>query len=265
MKTYLTLILSLLTLASFSQESLPYYTGFNNQQEQSGWKQYRLGDTLNTFYQWEMNGSELLHNYPVGGTQETDDWMVSPSIDFSNGAIIDSLRFKAGGFGMPFGVDTVAMYLVKGDQNPGLASSLTLLELFTDSSYNNNNIWKTYYNYSISAFSDSGYIAFRYKTVVNWLDVSFDDLYIKSMPVSVNEIDADDLDVIVYPNPTSQNLYIKSTDVLKDVQLFDIQGKLIRQFDPNTLELNVNDLTHGVYLLRIDLGEKTEVLKVIIE
>jgi len=69
---YLTLALLFIVNLTQSQVALPYSTGFDNANEQSGWQEYRLGAT-SQFYYWNYTTANphsapncLAHNYPVG-------------------------------------------------------------------------------------------------------------------------------------------------------------------------------------------------------
>src|SRR5688572_18629963 len=99
------LILACLLHESFAQTTLPYYSGFDNAAEQSGWVTFRKGSTANGAWSVASFGAysapnSLSHNYPVGGSTPTDDWRVSPGFNFSNGGMIDSIRHNFSGFGM---------------------------------------------------------------------------------------------------------------------------------------------------------------------
>lgn len=53
-----------------------------------------------------------------------------------------------------------------------------------------------------------------------------------------------------YPNPVKESLWIESDEML-DVQLFNLEGKLIRQAKFRNKSLNLPDISNGVYLLEI--------------
>lgn len=65
-------------------------------------------------------------------------------------------------------------------------------------------------------------------------------------------------DLLVYPNPATQNLFIVNTfkGVNNQVQIFDLNGKLIVNQSVNTngfsaLEFNISDLKSGLYIVRV--------------
>lgn len=247
---------------SQAQTPLPYFTGFDNSAEKAGWTEYKLGVNSDP-YKWEYASFSafsspncLRHDYPVGGSQQTDDWFVSPQFDFSSGASIDSLRYAFTGFGTPNAGDTIGIYLLSGSQNPAQASSITMLYSFTDSTYLNDNIWYQMGSLSIPAGSGASYIAFRYTTVVNWLDVRLDNLQISANNVGWPEVRHTKPDVLLYPNPVHGVLNVEIKDQTTGhqqfrLELYDMVGTLVMIRDINSEDqLEVSGL-RGMYVYQI--------------
>lgn len=74
---------------------------------------------------------------------------------------------------------------------------------------------------------------------------------------SVNEAGV----IKIYPNPATSGFYIESAQPLLSVSLFDLQGRLIREFEKNTLwdstaYFNVNEAA-GVYFLQVRTNTDT--------
>ena len=83
---------------------------------------------------------------------------------------------------------------------------------------------------------------------------------------SENEIDAFSVeryleDIRVYPNPTTGNLYIDAMDVQK-VECYNQMGQLVGVYD-NANELNIGELSNGVYMLRITVPQGVTMRKVV--
>lgn len=212
-----------------------YFTGWDNTSEQAGWTEYELGasSTIND-WDYEMNSTisapnQLVHYYPVGGTSVTDDWFVSPAFNFSAGGSIDSLMYKFLGFGTPMAGDTIAIYLLNGSPDPNLATR-QLLKIYQGADYQNDDTWRLESNLSIPAISGNSYIAFRYKTTVNWLDTKFDNLKVSyNFPASVRGNSKLKEEVTFYPNPTKGmvKVNVASGVKLESFSLYDIQGKKV--------------------------------------
>ena len=243
-----------LASASLAQIMLPYQTGFNTTAEQDQWTQYRIGDTSLMFNRWEFStigDPSLTHGYPVGGTEITNDWIVSEEFDFSAGAAIDSIRFKGAGFGFPFGIDTIALYVIAGNQNPDVATKQILLKLFTDSTYSNANIWRSFYGITVPVVDGPAYLAFRYQTIVNWLDVDIDDLAVSSGISGISK-NNNASTLHVHPNPTQDKLFFNKTNEIRQVVLFDSQGRKIHTevFTGNYIDVSI--FNAGVYFIQVE-------------
>ncbi|KGO91510.1 T9SS type A sorting domain-containing protein [Flavobacterium subsaxonicum] len=71
----------------------------------------------------------------------------------------------------------------------------------------------------------------------------------------------------IYPNPVSSDrIYITSKSTQsKDVEIFDVLGKKILQATITGKELNISDLTAGVYIIKVKEGEATATRKLIVK
>ncbi len=70
-----------------------------------------------------------------------------------------------------------------------------------------------------------------------------------------------------YPNPVSNGkIYITSkSSVAKEVTIFDVLGKKVLQKIVDSKELNVSELSPGVYIIKIREEEATATRKLIIK
>lgn len=217
--------------ALHAQVYTSFSTGFDNVNDQNDWTMYREGDA--GFYDWGFGNfgysvpNSLDHDYPVGGSVLTDDWFVSNQFAMNHGGKIDSIRHNFSGFGVPGPGDTVAIYLLVGSPDPSLASSKILLKDFRGADYNGNGNWYVTTDINIPATAGNCYIAFRYTTVANWLDVQFDNLFIRTLQFAGVEEPAND-NIKVYPNPANEQVYIQLDNVTNAYfQLYDASGKQI--------------------------------------
>lgn len=261
-KLYLPFLLILVGSSLLAQTPLPYFTGFDNSSQQAGWTEYKLGVNSDP-YKWEVGTvspysapNSLVHYYPVGGSQQTDDWYVSPQFDFTLGATIDSLRYAFSGFGTPMAGDTIAIYLLNGSQDPAQAASIDMIYSFTDSTYLNDNTWRKIDPINLLPVSGSSYIAFRYSTTNNWLDVRLDNLAINGENVGLKENKAEQKAVSLYPNPAKGILKIDlkdktGTDQKLSLKLYNTTGKLVMAQDIFDATQLVVDQLHGVFLYEV--------------
>ncbi len=94
----------------------------------------------------------------------------------------------------------------------------------------------------------------------------FDTLDITSV-LSRNEFD--ESKILIYPNPVDKFVTISNLESIefKQINLSDVNGRLIRDFNTNglsTLEINLSDLNSGIYFLNI-ITEKGNTTKKLIK
>jgi len=73
-------------------------------------------------------------------------------------------------------------------------------------------------------------------------------------------------EVNIFPNPTSNNLYIQTDDPISHLALFDIYGKKVLEQKTafsNNQELIISNLPTGVYFLKINFDGKEVVRKIV--
>lgn len=252
----------------YSQHTLPYSNSFKTAAEKADWAEYRLGASTQTNYVWNFFNDALRHTYPVGGTQVTDDWMVSGEFDFSKGALLDSIRTRFAGFGTPMTGDTIALYLLNGDRDPSKSASKTILDLYTDTSYKNDNMWRVKEDITIPKITGKSYLAFRYKTIVNWLNVSFDDIKVIDAPppsgLSHPEIK---FAIHIYPNPVSEYLIIQTNAGYQpeSIELINHLGVVAQIITSIEQPVSVTGLPKGMYYLRMKSEGQLVVRPIVIQ
>ncbi len=71
----------------------------------------------------------------------------------------------------------------------------------------------------------------------------------------------------LYPNPVSNGkVYISSkNDLTKEIIIFDVLGKKVLQTTINSKELNISNLSPGVYIIKIDEDEASATRKLIVK
>jgi len=272
---YITIALFFSFVQTQAQVALPYSTGFDNAGEQSGWEEYRLSAGTQ-FYFWNYSTANphsapncLAHNYPVGGSSVTDDWFVSPMFNLEDGGMIDGIWHSFSGFGTPQTEDTLAIYLLIGSQNPALASERIMLHDFK-TGYQNDNTWRNTTDIEIPEAAAHSYIAFRYKTVVNWLDVKLDDIQISgNSTVAIAPKPSLLKDVECFPNPAKDFVLVSNpSGTPRQMTVFNLYGQKI---STHTLavssapqRIDISSLQSGIYFMHTNFDGK-EVMKKIIK
>jgi hypothetical protein len=81
-----------------------------------------------------------------------------------------------------------------------------------------------------------------------------------------NEIE-NTLETTIYPNPAKDNVRIASGSVIKNVQVYSVTGEKIMFVQPNSnlAEISIDALASGVYILRIETADDSEMKRIIVE
>lgn len=68
-----------------------------------------------------------------------------------------------------------------------------------------------------------------------------------------------------HPNPVETVLNIQSASVVENIELFDISGKRVvnNQYNSNNIALDLETLSSGVYMMKVTIGNNTQVFKVV--
>jgi len=82
-------------------------------------------------------------------------------------------------------------------------------------------------------------------------------------------IEFDDFQVSIFPNPTSQQIYVSTyeSDLISNIKIFNLEGKLLKSIDAMSNMVTLDDLpsTSGLYLVKVQVGNNTHVQKLIIQ
>ena len=97
-----------------------------------------------------------------------------------------------------------------------------------------------------------------------------EELYELSLDIAgsceeLNVSDLDSFDFSYYPNPVNDVLYLKSKKNIEEISIFNLAGqKIINKIQFSNGQINVNNLTAGVYIFRVQLEKgQIETFKVI--
>ncbi len=70
---------------------------------------------------------------------------------------------------------------------------------------------------------------------------------------------------LVYPNPSSTELFIKSTDAMHKLTMYDVLGREVLVADfIKELKLDVSEFISGVYTLKLETGKNIEIKRVVV-
>lgn len=74
----------------------------------------------------------------------------------------------------------------------------------------------------------------------------------------------------VYPNPARDHVRVTTEEVIEQVEILDLTGKVIRKSSPGTgsvrqFEVALKGITRGMYLVRITAGDRTGTQKLLVK
>jgi putative heme degradation protein len=77
---------------------------------------------------------------------------------------------------------------------------------------------------------------------------------------------SDRLGLKIFPNPVSSGYVSLKTSIsgIKNVELFDLNGKIVLKTSINTNKLNVSAINPGVYFIKLSVNGVNETSKLII-
>ena len=103
----------------------------------------------------------------------------------------------------------------------------------------------------------------------NAMAENWDCLNLQGSPNAVNDsfMSSEDFNaesIVVYPNPVRNTLFIDGINHKFDIEICSIMGqKILTQSATN--QLDISDLSSGIYLLKIKTGQTTVVKKIVKE
>lgn len=91
--------------------------------------------------------------------------------------------------------------------------------------------------------------------------ITFSDCSVLTLQTPDNLIKS----VHLYPNPTSDFVRISAGESIDLVQVFDVTGRVVKESSPekSDFSLNVSNLSKGVYLVKLNSGDKEATTKLI--
>jgi len=120
---------------------------------------------------------------------------------------------------------------------------------------------------SLSIDSGSYIIGLCYKDSDSYEYISPKDsdfLYLKLIDLPSQNVvsDTSSINIEIYPNPVTSVLNIQTSLVIKQIEVIDLFGRILRK-RANTSSLNISSLQSGIYVLRIETDQGKKKIKFI--
>lgn len=75
-------------------------------------------------------------------------------------------------------------------------------------------------------------------------------------PAGVDSVNKEELDINIYPNPADSYVTVESQNPIRNIMIYDLSGRLLKQISgncSNACNVNVNNLSSGLYILAVQL------------
>lgn len=219
-----------------------------------GWTSHNiLGNQV-----WEVPQDTYGHNNSYcakisgydDGSVENEDWFISPAFNPDGFDNITFSFWNTSGFDGP---QLRAYYSVNYAGDPTLAD---WTEISGIDWHDGNTAWEWTFSQNIDLSMLAGeeaHIAFKYLSTsseaATW---EIDDILLKG-EISVETEQYSDIQLKLYPNPGSSQLFVEGLEKETDIQIISVDGRILRQMtiDPASSVIEINYLPNGIYFIRI--------------
>ena len=96
--------------------------------------------------------------------------------------------------------------------------------------------------------TDKGYYWCELRGYCN--DVLSDSIFV-DITNATNNFDTE-TNIVIYPNPANDLLYIKSNSDIKSIGILDLNGNKIREINNSVKHIDISNLNKGIYFIRIN-------------
>ena len=233
---------------------------------------WEFSSSANAFPETNGAGNLLIMDNYTNNTIGTQDYVYFPRLDFSSaqGAFLEfDLSYAqylqgvdefSDGLGIIVSSDCGGYVTEYFKTGVDLATAPSTNGLFTPST---DAEWRTEL-IDLSAYDGASNVSIVFVNVGNYSQgLYIDNVNINAATLSIKEEQLIE-ELVVYPNPASDVLNIKSSVQLKKVELYSILGEKILVTD-ETSQINVKSLSSGIYLLKVYSENGKSIRRVIIE
>ncbi len=127
----------------------------------------------------------------------------------------------------------------------------------------NDTTWEMNWDGIAEVLTDSMFFGCSYSDV----DTAWNPLYLPENPTPAPNntliTDYSNINVSVYPNPTFDYLTISTKTTFSYIEVFDLSGRLLisDKFEKNIVNLNVKDLSSGVFVMKVHSTQGNTVIQ----
>lgn len=87
----------------------------------------------------------------------------------------------------------------------------------------------------------------------------------RAEPLSTMDFTGENMAINIYPNPASSLISFTNSSLIESIEIYNLSGKLLLQFNKNRDDVNVSQLSNGMYLVKIKTQNNRQVIKKLIK
>lgn len=235
--------------------TLPYSYGFENLDD---WKLENAGsagnwtiEETNSFYA-ASEGTKYAR-YKYDDFSAADAWYISKGISLKKDQTINiEFDYRTGGFG-----GKEKLKVAVGKKKAASDITNTIWDNNGEGELTNTG-WKTGKTSYTASEAGTYYIGFNAYSDAKQMYLFIDNIKLTDKTLTVNDIKQNKLSI--YPNPISDKLNLKNDIEITSVNIYSLDGKLVKEAKINTKEasLDVNNLSAGNYVAVIKFKNNTQ-------
>lgn len=199
-----------------------------------------------------------------GGATANNDWLISPVITL--GPSNNELSFYVKSLSDSYGLEKYRVGVYTGTGMPTQTSDFTVISAGIPALTAPYGVW-TLNTFSLSAFNNQSVrIGIRYVSADVYMFM-VDDFKVTSSALGINDVLASKFST--FPNPVSDVLTLSSGEgvQISGIQITDLNGRVIKTLKYSDaiseMQVNVSDLSAGMYLLNISSNQGTATKKIV--
>ena len=195
----------------------------------------------------------------TGGATKNNDWLISPQITLGTSNV---LSFWAKACDATYAAEKFSVWVSTTDTN-----TTSFTKISTGNAITTPGITWAQYTYNLATTYDNlpVYIAIKC-TSTDQFGFAVDDFLVTGTVLATENFFTSNF--AIYPNPTTDIINIKSKNnvAINNVQITDINGRVVNEVnlksEANT-QINISELTAGVYFLKITTDQGVGSTKII--
>ena len=200
----------------------------------------------------------------VQSFQGNNDWLITPAVTLGLSENQISMYLKT--LSSSYGDERFQIGVYTGSGNPTSAADFTIINTLpyqlVSQNLNIDGNWRNF-TYNLDAFSGQT-IRVGIRCITQEASALLvDDVKITTTGTLAVSENISESEVIIYPNPVNDVLTITLLKKIKTIQLYNIDGKLLKTSMNNTM--NLSEFAPGNYLIKILLKDAKQITKKIMK